>query len=182
MLSRKLLLIYRLALDKVLYGPAVTGVFITSEEFNARWRKFPMMVSFGTVFGLLVNQSFPFYGPGKGQPGSAISALAFTDKAKALLAQDEDEIQRIYQRDILKIFPDMEPFIKRIVIQKWTHALPGFRPGAYAETALRKAPFGRIYFAGDYTAEVNSSLRIAVISGEECAREIRQKLDSVGDT
>lgn len=168
------------ALQKVLYGSGVTGIFITSEEFDAKWRKLPMMVSFDTVFGLLVNQSFPFYGEGKGQPGSAISALAFTDKAKALLEQDEDEIRQVYKRDILKIFPDMEPFITEIVIQKWPHALPGYRPGAYAETALRKAPFGRIYFAGDYTAEVNSSLRIAVISGEECAREIRQKLDAVG--
>jgi monoamine oxidase len=167
------------ALEKLVYGAVVAGIFITSEEFAAAWRKFPTMVSFDTTFALMVNQSFPFYGEGKGRPGSVISALAFTDQAKALLDKDDDEIRRIYKRDILKIFPDMEPFIMQIMIKKWPHALPGYRPGAYAERALRNQPFGRIHFSGDYTAQVNSSLRTAVISGEECAQEVLRELQNV---
>jgi len=166
----------RAALGNVIYGPYITGVFITCEEGDARWRRLPMMVSFDTAFGFVVNQSFAFYGEGKGKPGSVIFGMAFTENAKALMEKEEEEIRQIYRADMLKIFPEMETVLKEVIIQKWTHGLPGFRPGAYGETSLRKEPHGRIYFAGDYTADINGSLRVAVISAEECAAAIIREL------
>lgn len=160
------------ALGKVIYGPYVTGVFVTSEDGEARWRKIPAMMSMDTVFGFVVNQSFPFYGEGKGRPGSVLFGMAFTDVAKAFLEKDEQEIRQIFKHDMLKIYPEMEGVLKQVIVQKWTHGLPGFRPGAFEETPLRGAPHGRIHFAGDYTADINASLRAAVASAETCAAAI----------
>lgn len=164
------------ALSNVKYGPYVTGIFVTSEEGDARWRRIPAMVSLDTVFGFVVNQSFPFYGEDKVKPGSVLFGLSFTDNAKILIEKDDDEIRQIFKRDILKIFPEMEKNLKEIVVQKWTHGLPGFRPGAFAETPLRSAPHGRIYFAGDYTADINASLKAAISSAEDCAAAILREL------
>lgn len=169
----------RRALAKVVYRPFLSATFLTEETGRAPWQDFSVMSVFDKSFNFVVNQTRPFgKDPGSTAAGSAIFAMIVTDQAQRLLDLSTDEIRAIVRRDMLDIFPEMEAVLKDVVIEKWRYGIPGLKPGALAEVEARKAPHGRIFFAGDYVTDTTANLRSAVASAEEASALILSHLQS----
>jgi len=161
------------ALENVNYGPFVTGVFLTNETCPAKWRNFSILSVQDKSFNFVVNQSRPFAAKASADArGSAIFAMAVTDEAKRLAAMSTQETKAVMTHDMLNIFPEMAPFLEEVVVEKWSHGIPCLKPGAFALTKARKAPHGRVWFAGDYVTDFNANLRSAIVSANDCASNI----------
>ena len=74
--------------------------------------------------------------------------------------------------DLELVYPGARDHLVESYVTQWRHALPYFPPGYVALLPTLRAPFGRIFFCGDYTE--GPGMDTAILSGERAAQQLLQ--------
>lgn len=168
----------RVALEAMVpYAKVVTVAWLTDESGPMPWDRLLAVPAIGLSFELFSNNAF-FARQADGgvrRGGGAFVTLATGPRAEVLWdLTDEAVVDRIRQ-DLLAMFPGAPDVLKRATtrLARW-YGLPRFRKGSLGRQAALRQPFGRVHFAGDYTAQPGTPG--AVGSGYHAAMAVRALL------
>ena len=156
------------------YAKVVTVAWLTDENGPMPWDRLLAVPAIGVSFELFSNNAF-FARQAEGgvrRAGGAFVTLATGPRAEALWdLTDEAVVSRIRQ-DLLAMFPGASDVLKRATtrLARW-YGLPRFRKGSLGRQAALRQPYGRVHFAGDYTAQPGTPG--AVGSGYHAAVAVR---------
>lgn len=166
----------RTTLRNVQYGPFPTMGIITDEPGPMPYDDIYAITTPDAAFDMLFNHANPLRtGPRKS--GGSLMCYAGGVPAAALMKMTDDEIREKYLSDLFKIYPEIKPYIKETIVQRW---MPGntYRPAGFnfdAMLAYCERDDTDIHFAGDYFAEIGN-MEIASGSAHEAARRARVRL------
>lgn len=128
---------------------------------------------------LLANNSFfAQQAPGwaeKVRGNRVLVATSTCERLEHLAGLSDEEAQEVVGKSLRRIFPEVD-FDRRLAgveVKRWK-AYPAFRRGWLASRDALRAPVGRIFFSGDYTAQPGTAG--AVGSGWYAAKEVEHIL------
>lgn len=163
------------ALRQVLpYAQVVTVAWLTDEQDPMPWDRLLAVPAIGLSFELLSNNAF-FTRRGVRKSGGTLVTLATGPRAEALTSLDDIAVVDRLRADLVRMFPNQRDVIQRAQtrVARW-RGLPRFGKGWLARQQTLREPHGRVYFAGDYTAQPGTPG--AVGSGYHAARAVRATL------
>ncbi len=163
------------ALDAVRYGPHLVMAALTSETEPMPYDDIYMVGVVGRSLQMIYNTMNPARGPnGPRAPGGALTMLAGSGQAAALMKRTDDEIRDLFLADLQEIFPETRGIIAETWVQRWERGYPYWPPGRLGNQGALARPHGRVHFAGDYLAY--GSTGPAARSAKMAARVVREKL------
>lgn len=168
----------RAALEAMVpYAEIVTVAWLTDETGPMPWDRLLAVPAIGLSFELFSNNAF-FARKADGgvrRGGGAFVTLATGPRAEALRELTDDAVVDRIRLDLMAMFPSAADVLLRATtrVARW-HGLPRFRKGWLGRQAALRQPHGRVYFAGDYTAQPGTPG--AVGSGYHAAAAVRDLL------
>lgn len=162
---------HRSAFEAIGYGRyVIVGVF-TSEEGKQRWDDHYAIATPDKSFQMVFNHASALRGEGARRPGGALVCLSGGARADDHLGLTDDEITALYVGDLLRMFPELEGHIERVVVRRHHKVVPFWGPGDRASVRVLREALGPIHFAGDYLIGV-PSLADAAASGQRAAEQV----------
>jgi monoamine oxidase len=163
------------ALESVRYGTYVNVGFFTDESGPMPWDGIYAITVADKSFQVVTNPATVLHrGPDR-PPGGALLAYAGGAPARALAEASDEDVARIFERDLNDLLPETEGRVVRRVVQRWPRAIPYWEPGGRSSRQALRKPVGRIHFAGDYVAY--PSMQVAATSGLAAANATEAVLD-----
>jgi len=139
------------ALDQVVYGPHVSGAFLTKETGVQPWDKLYSMATPKRSFDVFLNQSSLNRSmETERQPGSSIMTFSPGETGRKLLDKTEDEIIELYLKDLNEIFPGFRDHVVEATVMKFPYGSAYIYPGREKIQPTLTKSDGRLFFAGDY--------------------------------
>jgi protoporphyrinogen/coproporphyrinogen III oxidase len=166
------------ALTAVAYGPYVVGAFLTSEPGAMPYDHIYALATPKRSFNMLFNIANVTRTGGRREPGGSLMVYSAAGLADALAGRSDDEVARIYTRDLEELFPSVGGHVAEVHIRRWPAGLPHPRPGRHLLQAALERPLGRVFLAGDYLG--TTYVDTAVTTGTAAAHEIRRRLVAAG--
>jgi predicted NAD/FAD-dependent oxidoreductase len=172
------------ALDAVTYGSFVSMAVLTRESGSKPWDDLYALLTPGLSFNMLFNHANPLRAAGIRQDGGSLMCYAGGAPAHELLDLPDDDVERRFTADVVRIYPELDGLITETVVQKWRYGNCYRRIGSGFEAmrAYNRDPAHTIQFAGDYFADVSGTIEDATRSGIETARTVSKGLDALLDT
>lgn len=161
----------REALSKIVYGPYVSAAFLTNETERRVWDDAYGIAAPKRSFNIVLNMSNVVHGYARErQPGSSIMTFSPGRLARDLMDCDDDEILRIYEKDLSEVLPGFGGTVEEAHVQRWPHGSPYCFPGrATLQPALTRRGRGRVLLAGDYlgTTYTETAIRTGLTAAQE---------------
>jgi oxygen-dependent protoporphyrinogen oxidase len=173
----------RAALERMVpYGRIISVAWLTSESGRMPWDDLLVTPVIGELsFEQISNNAFFLQQRHKPQrrPGGCLVTLSTAARAERLWNLDDDAIGRLQRGELSRIYPSAAPVLAdaEVRIRRWD-GFPQFRNGWLQDQEALRAPLGRIYFCGDYTAQPGTPG--AVGSGHHTARAVENALSQPG--
>lgn len=163
------------------YGRIISVAWLTGESTRMPWDELLVTPVIGDLsFEQISNNAFFLQQRHKPQrrPGGCLVTLSTAARADLLWHMDDDSLVRLQREELTRIFPTAGSVLTgaETRIHRW-HGFPQFRDGWLAEQKALRAPLGRTYFCGDYTAQPGTPG--AVGSGYHAARAVEAALGAV---
>ena len=117
----------------------------------------------------------------KDNPAVLVYYLPFVEELdlarQKLLEEEHPYWVNVIMQDLLTAHPDLEPYVSRIDIYRWGHAMIRPSPGTIwgRESAIRREPFGNVYFASCDTTGL-PLFEEACFSGILAAEQVLERL------
>jgi oxygen-dependent protoporphyrinogen oxidase len=162
------------ALGEVHYGSYVVGAFRTDERKAMPYDTIYAMATPGRSFNMFFNTANVLRPRTARLSGGTLMVYSGGDLAQRLSEHDDDEIGRIYRREIEQIFPDLRGQIGQTHIHRWANGLPHPHPGRSKIQSSLERPLGRLHLAGDYLG--TTYVETACQTGVAAAHQIRSNL------
>jgi len=161
------------ALAAVRYAPYLV---VSAAVEEAAWRR---VYGLGIAGGLAVGVNDQAVADSELAPGGVFPLCSFITgpQGRAIWNETDEEIIRRSLRELSQILPGGESLqdVRLVRLDRWLHGEPLFGPGYVGELLpTLRAPFGRLFFAGDYTEFPESGG--AVHSGLRAAQEVEAAL------
>jgi oxygen-dependent protoporphyrinogen oxidase len=167
-------------LGSVAYEPFVSMSVLTSESGPMPWDGIYAILTPGKSFNMLFNHANPLRSSSARSAGGSLMVYAGAQLARELLDLPDEEIQRRFEQDLIRVYPQLDGLISETIVQKWPYGnwyqAPGIDTDALIAYSAR--PTNVIHFAGDYLAAVSGSVEGATTSGVEVARTVAVALGS----
>ncbi|WP_116198653.1 flavin monoamine oxidase family protein [Amycolatopsis circi] len=168
---------YRAALSDIEYGRYVLAGVFTKEQGSQRWDDYYGISTPELSFQMVFNHAAPQRVEGPRKPGGALVLLSGGAAADALSRLSDEEIEDAFLRDLVRLFPELDGEIDRVVVKRQPRVVSYWKPGKRdASQKTLRVPVGPIWFAGDYLGD--PSLAAAAASGQRAARKTLQSLES----
>jgi protoporphyrinogen/coproporphyrinogen III oxidase len=163
------------AIGRIEYGTYVVGSILTRERSRMPWDDIYAMVTPKRSFNMFFNTASVLRGGGPRAAGGSLMVYGAGGFARALLGYSDDEIARLFRRDLLELFPEAEDVIEDIEVCRWTNGIAYSWPGRATIQSDLEQPTGAVILAGDYMAGF-SDMDSAAASGQRAARIARRRL------
>lgn len=165
------------ALDDISYGRYVLAGVFTKEQGPQRWDDYYAVSTPDLSFQIAFNHAASQRRGGPRVPGGALVLMAGGSRADELNQLSDDQVEATFMADLVRLFPELEGNIDRVVVKRQPRVVSYWAPGkrAASQKALRK-PLGPIWFAGDYLGD--PSLAAATESGQRAAEKVLASLGS----
>ena len=164
------------ALGKVVYGPHVSGSFLTNETGPQPWDNMYSMATPKRSFDVLLNQTNVIRAAEiERRPGSSFMAFSPGESGKRLLDKSEDEIIDLYIKDIDEIFPGFKDHVVEARVMKFPFGSAYIYPGREKIQQILTTPDRRIFLAGDYLGTFYTET--AIQTGFAAAQHINSLLE-----
>lgn len=163
------------ALDAVRYGTYLNVGFFTGESGPMPWDGIYAITVADKSFQVVTNPATVLHRGADRPPGGALLAYAGGAAARALADAPDEDVVRIFERDLNDLLPETEGKVEHTVVQRWPRAIPYWEPGGRATRQALRKPVGRVHFAGDYVAY--PSMQVAATSGLTAAEAANAVLD-----
>ena len=169
------------ALGAIRYGHFLSMAVLTKEKHRMPWDDSYAIATPGLSFGVFFNQASVLRNSAERREGGSLMLFRGGTGAAELMEKSDAEIERLFMRDLEKLFPQAKGIVAETAIQRWPQGAPFAYSGrASLQPALTK-PLGRIFLAGDYLEF--PSMEAAISTGREAAEKIeRQLIGSDDDT
>jgi protoporphyrinogen/coproporphyrinogen III oxidase len=167
------------ALGEVHFGSYVVGAFLTDERDTMPYDNIYAVATPGMSFNMFFNTANVLRPHSPRLPGGTLMVYSGATLAQRLSQHDDDEIGRIYRREIENIFPDLRGHIAQTHIHRWAHGLPHPHPGRSNIQPSLERPLGRLHLAGDYLG--TTYVETACQTGIAAAHQIRAKLTGASE-
>jgi protoporphyrinogen/coproporphyrinogen III oxidase len=167
----------REALSKILYGPHVSGAFLTNETTPMPYDNTYGIAAAGKSFSVALNQGNIVRGRETvRQPGGSMMAFSPASLGRRLWDVDEDEIVKTYITDLDDIFPGFADIVVEARVEKFPFGSPYSFPGRRKLQPTLTRPSERIFLAGDYLGTLYTET--AITSGFSAAQEAASLLST----
>jgi oxygen-dependent protoporphyrinogen oxidase len=121
---------------------------------------------------MFFNHANVLRGAGKPRrPGGALMISAAAGPAAELLSKSDSQIEAIFTRDLLEVFPAAKGQLREIMVQRWEYGAPYAKPGRAQLQGLLQEGDGRLLLAGDY-AGAWVSMESAAQTGQAAAQRL----------
>jgi oxygen-dependent protoporphyrinogen oxidase len=169
------------ALEAVTYGSFVSMAVLTRESGPMPWDDLYALLTPGMSFNMLFNHANPLRAAGIRKNGGSLMCYAGGAPAREFLGVPDEEVERRFTADLVRVYPELDGLISETVVQKWSYGNCYRRTGADFEVmrAYNREPAHPIQFAGDYFAEVSGTIEDATRSGMETAQTVSAGLDAL---
>jgi oxygen-dependent protoporphyrinogen oxidase len=167
------------SLDTVVYGPFVSMALLTNESGPMPWDDLYALLTPGMSFNMLFNHANPLRGSSVRRSGGSLMCYAGGEPARELLQLPDDEVERRFTADLVRVYPQLAGLVAETVVQRWPYGNCYRRPGSDFGALRRYAedPAHPVQFAGDYFADVSGTIEDATRSGTEAARTVAVALE-----
>jgi protoporphyrinogen oxidase len=163
------------ALGSVRYGTYVNVAFFTDESGPMPWDGIYAITVAGKAFQVVTNPATVLHRGPERKPGGALLAYAGGAPARALAGATDEDVARIFERDLNELLPETEGRVERRIVQRWPRAIPYWQPGGRSSRQALRRPHGRVHLAGDYVAY--PSMQVAATSGKAAAEAVEAALE-----
>jgi monoamine oxidase len=163
------------ALGAIEYGRYVIVGMFTTERGKQRWDDYYAISTPELCFQMVFNHAAAVRDSGPRKPGGALVCFSGGSRADEQLTLPDEEIKAQFQRDLIRLLPELEGQIEHVVIRRQHRVVPFWRPGERASVRSLRDPIGPIHLAGDYLIGV-PSLADAAASGERAAKDVLDHL------
>jgi len=172
------------SLESVTYGPFVCMAVLTNESGLMPWDDLYAVTTPGMAFDMLFNHANPLRGPSPRQSGGSLMCYAGGRPARELLSVPDVEIERRFQADLCRVYPQLASLVSEAVVQKWRYGNVYRTPATDFEAmvAYSKQTTNVVRFAGDYFAELGGTIEDATRSGVETANDVARALQQIDET
>lgn len=168
----------REALSQIVYGPLVSGAFLTNETSSQRYDGTYGIAVAKKSFNVALNQASIVRGRElERSPGGSIMTFSPASLARTLMEQSDSEIIEAYTRDMDSIFPGFAGIIDEAHIARWPLGAPYCFPGRGNLQSRLTRPSERIFLAGDYLGTLYTET--AISSGFTAAQEAASLLSTL---
>lgn len=161
----------REALSRVVYGPYVSAAFLTNETQPRVWDDAYGIATPKRSFNVVLNMSNVVHGYApQRQPGSSIMTFSPARLARTLMDLDDEEILRIYEKDLSEVLPGFAGTVAEAEVQRWPTGSPYCFPGRAAlQPTLTRRRGGRVFLAGDYlgTTYTETAIRTGLAAAQD---------------
>jgi oxygen-dependent protoporphyrinogen oxidase len=161
----------RAALAQIPYGPYVVAGIFTKESGPMPWDDIYAAAVPSRAFSMFFNSANPTR-TGIRAAGGSVVVYAAGDPAAELLPLDDAGITERFLTDLYEALPRTRGIIQDVVVKRWPVGIPISVPGRARLQPEVAAPFGRIYFAGDYI--VDPGLDSTAWTAQVAARQVRR--------
>ncbi len=153
------------ALAAVPYCPYISVHLLCTQRFWDEWIPNGFLPCAGTVFADLIDGT-------RGQQGTEgiLVCLIAGPEARNFINAPDEEIVEIVQRDLERVFPATNRYIKESHIFRWPRGISYFPPDLLGMLTRLQQPMGSLFFAGDYTQ--GAGIFEAMVSGHKTALEV----------
>jgi oxygen-dependent protoporphyrinogen oxidase len=167
----------REALSKILYGPHVSGAFLTNETTPMPYDGTYGIAAANKSFSVALNQASVVRGrETTRQPGGSMMAFSPASLGRRLWDVDEDEIVKTYITELDDIFPGFADIVVEARVEKFPFGSPYSFPGRSKLQPILTRPSERIFLAGDYLGTLYTET--AISSGFSAAQEAASLLST----
>ena len=165
----------RAALEAIDYGRyVVVGVF-TTEQGKQRWDDFYAVSTPELAFQMVFNHASAVRDGGIRAPGGALACLSGGARADSHMTMTDAEIEEMYVRDLVRLLPELEGQIEKVVIRRHHKVVSFWGPDGRRSVKALRGSSGPVHFAGDYLFGI-PSLADAAVSGERAAKDVLRAL------
>jgi protoporphyrinogen/coproporphyrinogen III oxidase len=165
------------ALSKILYGPHVSGAFLTNETTPMPYDNTYGIAAANKSFSVALNQASVVRGrETTRQPGGSMMAFSPASLGRKLWDVDEDDIVKTYITDLDDIFPGFADIVAEARVEKFEFGSPYSFPGRRKLQPILTRPSERIFLAGDYLGTLYTET--AISSGFSAAQEAASLLST----
>ena len=163
------------ALSRIVYGPYVSGAFLTDETQPQVWDGAYAIATPKRSFSVVLNLSNVVRGSETGrQPGSSLMVFSPARLARRLLEQDDDVILTTCLADLDQVLPGVAGTVVEAQVHRWPTGAPYCFPGrGRLQSALTRRS-GPVVLAGDYLGTFYTET--AISTGMSAAREVESLL------
>ncbi len=168
---------YRNSFGDITYGRYVVVGFFTDEVGPQPWDDYFAISTPRLAFQAVFNHAAALRTGEQRKPGGALACFAGGGKADDLLELPDEEIVSRFQRDLLRVLPDLEGRLGEPIVRRHRRVVPFWAPGRRRTLPTLRAPIGNIHLAGDYQLDL-PSLADAAASGELAALAVLERLAS----
>lgn len=165
----------RSALEAIRYGRYVVAGVFTTEQGRQRWDDHYAIATPELSFQMIFNHAAAVRGPGPRKPGGAFVCLSGGGRADGHLQLTDAEIEALYVGDLVRLLPELDGHIERVVIRRHDRVVPFWAPGNRSSVRALRDALGPIHFAGDYLSAA-PSLADAAASGERAAMQLLARI------
>ncbi|MGK5115187.1 MULTISPECIES: protoporphyrinogen/coproporphyrinogen oxidase [unclassified Geodermatophilus] len=167
----------REALSKIVYGPHVSGAFLTNETTSMPYDNTYGIAAANKSFSVALNQASVVRGrETTRQPGGSIMAFSPASLGRRLWDIDDDEIVKTYITDLDDIFPGFADIVAEARVEKFPFGSPYSFPGRSKIQPTLTRPSERVFLAGDYLGTLYTET--AISSGFTAAQEAASLLST----
>jgi len=160
----------REALSKIVYGPLVSGAFLTNETTPQAWDHVYGTAAGKKSFVVALNSGNIVRGRETvRQPGGSMMTFSAANQARELLDLPNEEVVERYTRDLDAIYPGFADYIVEAEVAKFPLGSPYCFPGRGKLQPELTRPSERVFLAGDYLGTLYTETSIT--SGFTAAQE-----------
>lgn len=159
------------ALGEIRYGPAVLASILTRETGPMPYDDIYAMITPKASSTVFINVASSVRDSKGRRPGGSVLMYSGGDAARSLLTADDARIETELTGAFSSIFPQAEPYIDEVVVQRWERIVPFAHPGRHLLKTDLDTNLVRVALAGDYLGSWGN-MEAAVSSGQEAARRV----------
>jgi len=137
------------ALGQIRYGEFLSAAVLTDEPGPMPWDNNYAIATPGLSFGVFFNQASTLR-VGPRREGGSLMLFRGARGAAALMQRSDQEIARLFQTDLEKLFPEARGIVREISVQRWPQGAPYSFPGRETLQPALTRDLGRLHLAGDY--------------------------------
>jgi oxygen-dependent protoporphyrinogen oxidase len=165
----------REALGRIPYGPYAVMAVLTDETRPMAWDQIYALATPGRSFNMMFNHANVLRPrTAERRCGGSLMVYAGADLARRLLDKSDEEIARIFRRDLVDIYPELDSVVRETVIQRWERALPIPFVGRHRLQPALTRDLGNVFLAGDYLGSWYTET--AAATGREAALAVLSRL------
>lgn len=163
------------ALGAVRYGAFLSVAVLTGETRPMPWDRNYAISTPHRSFSVLFNQATTLRDRSQRGAGGSLMLFRGAKGAARLMELSDREIEAKFIADLVEEFPEIEGYVREVVVGRWPMGAPFGFPGRAALQPGLTAPLGPIVLAGDYLEFPN--MEAAAQTGYEAAAKVLARID-----